>query len=219
MQGPYRVRGPENERFAVIIAGSEKVFVDGRLLIRGYNHDYVVDYNLGEVTFTNKVLITKFTRIRVDYEFSDQSYSRSILSATHQQDWGKTKLFINAYSEKDNPNRPLAFDLSNDDKENLSEIGDNLEEAVISGIDSIGYSENRVLYKMIDTVNAMGITEQVLVFSTNRDSAYYEAQFTQVGVNRGAYIQLSNTLNGRIFNGLELTLKVYPKEILHRRFK
>ena len=199
VQGPYRVRGPENERFAVIIAGSEKVFVDGRLLTRGYNYDYVVDYNLGEITFTNRVLITRFTRIRVDYEFSDQSYSRSILTAKHEQQWAKTKLFVNAYSEKDNPNRPLSFDLTNEDKENLSKIGDDVGQAVISGIDSVGYSENRVLYKLIDTVDATGTAQSILVFSTNADSAIYQAQFTQMGANRGNYIQLTNTLNGRVF--------------------
>ena len=70
---------------------------------------------------------------------------------------------------------------------------------MISGVDSVGYSENRVLYKMIDTVDALGISQQILVFSNNPDSAYFEAQFTQVGTNRGAYIQLSNNFNGRVF--------------------
>ena len=138
----------------VILAGSEKVFVDGQLMKRGFNYDYVVDYNLAEIEFTNRVLITKFTRIRVDFEFSDQNYSKSILAASHQQQWKKTKVFVNAYSEKDNKNRPLTYNLSNSDKEALSRIGDNLEQAVVSSIDSIGYSENRVLYKSVDTVDA-----------------------------------------------------------------
>ena len=81
--GPYRVRGPNNERFIIVIAGSEKVFVDGIELTRGFDNDYIIDYNLGEVTFTNKVLITQFSRIRMDFEFSDQNYARSIFQASH----------------------------------------------------------------------------------------------------------------------------------------
>ena len=199
VQGPYRVKGPNNERFVVILAGSEKVFVDGKPLVRGFNYDYIVDYNLGEITFTNRVLITKFTRIRVDFEFSDQNYSKSIMSATHQQQWEKTRVFVNAYSEKDNQNRPLTFSLSNSDKEELSKIGDNLDEAVINSVDSVGFVENQVLYKMVDTVDAIGIKQQVLVFSVHPDSAVYQASFSQVGFGKGDYIQLSNTLNGRVF--------------------
>ena len=71
VQGPYRVQGPKNERFLIILVGSEKVFIDGKQLKRGYDQDYIIDYNLAEITFTNRVVITQFTRIRVDYEFSD----------------------------------------------------------------------------------------------------------------------------------------------------
>ena len=199
VQGPYRVQGPNNERFVVILAGSEKVFVDGKLLTRGYNFDYVIDYNLGEITFTNRVLINKYTRVRVDFEFSDQNYSKSILSASHQQQLGKTKVFVNAYSEKDNENRPLAFQLTNEDKQNLSKIGDDLEKAVISSIDSVGYFENKILYKMVDTLDATGAQKSVLVFSNHPDSAFYQARFTQVGIGKGDYLQSSNTLNGRVY--------------------
>jgi hypothetical protein len=199
VQGPYKVQGPNNERFVVILAGSEKVFIDGKLLTRGYNYDYVIDYNLGEITFTNRVLITKYTRIRVDFEFSDQNYSKSILTASHEQQWKKTKIFVNAYSEKDNENRPLAFQLSNEDKRNLSQIGDELDKAVISGIDSVGYTENQVLYKMVDTLDATGMPRSILIFSNHPDSAHYNARFTQVGFGKGEYIQSNNTLNGRVY--------------------
>lgn len=199
VQGPYRVRGPNDERFVVILAGSEKVFVDGLLLIRGYNNDYVVDYNLGEITFTNKVLITKYTRIRVDFEFSDQNYSKAILAAAHEQQWRKTRVFVNAYSEKDNKNRPLTYQITNDDREDLSKIGDNLGNAAISGIDSVGFSQNRIRYKMIDTVDASGRLQSILVFSTNPDSAVYQARFSQIGQGRGNYLQSNSTLNGIVF--------------------
>ena len=69
----------------IILAGSEKVFIDGEQMVRGYDNDYIIDYNLAEITFNNKVVITQFTRIRVDYEFFDQNYSRFIVQVGHQQ--------------------------------------------------------------------------------------------------------------------------------------
>jgi hypothetical protein len=57
--GPYRISGPSNERFVIIMANSERVFLDGKLLQRGFNADYVIDYNQAEITFTPKVLITQ----------------------------------------------------------------------------------------------------------------------------------------------------------------
>src|SRR5690606_2971291 len=56
--GPYRIKGPQNERFVIIMANSEKVFLDGKLLKRGFNYDYTIDYNQGEITFTTHVLLT-----------------------------------------------------------------------------------------------------------------------------------------------------------------
>ena len=86
-------------------------------LTRGFNNDYVIDYNLGEITFTNKVLITQFSRIRVDFEFADQNYSRSIVQASHYQSNDKLNFSLNFYRERDNRNQPLAIDLTDEEFE------------------------------------------------------------------------------------------------------
>lgn len=192
--GPYKLRGAQNEPFVIVLANSEKVYLDGRLLERGFNYDYTIDYNQGEITFTNRVLITAFSRVRVDFEYSDRNYSRSIISGNHYQTLGRVKLFANYYRERDNANRPLTFDLSNDEKNYLSSIGDDLNKAVISGVDSISFNPNLTLYKKVDSLGS-----PVYVFSTHPDSAVFDVSFSDVGLGNGNYRLSNRNVNGRIY--------------------
>lgn len=197
LSGPYRLRGPDGERFIIVIANSEKIFLDGRLLKRGFNEDYVIDYNLAEITFTPRVLITKFSRIRVDFEYTSQSFSRSILSASHRQSNGKTSAYFEVYREKDNPFKALTFDLTEADRQVLSSIGDDLSQAVIPGADSVGYTANRILYAKTDTVDSQGKPYSIFKYSTDPQRAVYQVSFSQVAA--GDYRQLPLGLNGKVY--------------------
>lgn len=199
LSGPYRIPGPDAQRFLLILANSERVFIDGEQLTRGFDNDYIIDYNSGEITFTNKVLITQFTRIRVDYEYSDQNYSRSISVGSHEQSIGKLKIGVSAYSEQDNENRPLLFDLTDDDKVYLSSIGDSLELATTTTVDSVGYSEDLILYKKVQIIDNDGNAHQVYQYSTNPDSAVYKLSFSEVGYGNGDYELLQSNTNGRVY--------------------
>lgn len=196
--GPYRLRGPGNERFIIVISNSEKVFLDGKLLQRGWDYDYVIDYNLGEITFTNKVIITKFSRVRVDFEYSDRNYSRTIVSADHNQKSGRFSFYSNFYQEKDNPNQPLLFNLREQDKLLLSEIGDDLDQAMVPSFDSVGFSKNQILYAKKDTIYE-GMQYAIFKFSSNPEEAFYKVGFNQVGVGKGNYRQKRATANGRVY--------------------
>lgn len=77
-QGPYKILGPNNEPAIVIIEGSDAVFVNGILLERGENKDYIIDYNLAEIRFTTTFPITNDMRIRVEFQYSDRNYARFI---------------------------------------------------------------------------------------------------------------------------------------------
>ncbi|MGD1960321.1 MAG: hypothetical protein ACFB2Y_15785 [Fulvivirga sp.] len=197
--GPYRIPGPNNEFFVIILANSERIFLDGKRLERGFNKDYVIDYNIGEVTFTNQVLITEFSRIRIDYEYSDQNFNRTISTASHQQTLGKLKLGVHTYSEADNRNRPLTFDLTNDNKQLLSEVGDDLDRAVASGVDSVAFSPEIVLYAQKDTTDSDGNPTRIFQYSTDPDSAFFNVAFSDVGAGNGNYVQIQSTANGRVF--------------------
>ena len=194
-QGPYRLRGNENEPFIIVLSGTEKVFIDGRLLERGQEFDYVINYNTAEVIFTSRNLITKDVRIVVEFQYSDQNYARSLVQGSALYKTDKFSFWANAYSEQDAKNQTIQQELSLSQRQLLSEIGDSLSLAQTNSIDSIGFLENQNLYKLIDS---MGI-DSVLVYSINPDSALYRAVFTFVGAGNGNYVLANFNALGKVY--------------------
>ncbi len=194
VQGPYKLRGNNGERFVIIMANSEKIYLDGHLLQRGFDRDYVIDYNLGEITFSATVVITQYSRIRVDFEYANQYYSRSNLSASQEFRKGKSRVYVNFYREKDNPNNSLAFDLSDQDKLALAQVGDVDGLAAISGVDSTGYIENAILYARIASAGSTYYQA-----SNDADVALYQVSFSEVGEGNGSYVVTGTTSNGRVY--------------------
>jgi len=196
-QGPYRLEGSQNERFIIILAGTEKIYMDGLLLVRGLEKDYVIDYNSGELTFTANRMITKDSRVIAEYEYSDQNYNRSVYTFETDYDSRKLHLHFNAYSEQDGKLSSGLNDLSAEDKRFLAGLGDSTTSVLSSTIRlrEEGYDPNIVMYKLVDTL-PFG---EVLVRSTNPDSARYVAKFTLVGQGNGDYIRTSSEDNGEVY--------------------
>jgi hypothetical protein len=194
-QGPYRLVGAENEPFIIVLSGTEKVFIDGKLLERGQEFDYVIDYNTAEVTFTSRNQITKDSRIVVEFQYSDQNYARSLFQTSTTYQSKRMKFWFNAYSEQDAKNQSLQQELSLGQKGVLSMIGDSLDLARTSSIDSVGFFENQNLYKLV----AVGGVDSVLVASVNPDSAVYRATFEFVGANNGDYRFSNYNALGKVF--------------------
>ncbi len=194
-QGPYRLRGNENEPFIIVLAGTERVYIDGKLLERGQEFDYTINYNSAEVVFTSRNLITKDSRIVVEFQYSDQNYARSLVQTSTTYTSKKLDFWLNAYSEQDAKNQTLQQELSYSQKLLLSQIGDSLDLAATNSIDSIGWYENQVLYKMIDSLGF----DSVLVSSVNPDSALYRAVFTFVGPGKGNYVFSNFNALGKVF--------------------
>jgi hypothetical protein len=194
-QGPYRLVGSENEPFIIVLSGTEQVFIDGRLLERGQEFDYIINYNNAEVIFTSRNQITKDSRIVVEFQYSDQNYARSILQASTSYSSKKFDFWLNGYSEQDAKNQSLQQELTLSQKELLSKIGDSLQLARTSSIDSIGYIDNQILYQLIDSLGY----DSVLVFSVNQDYAIYSAVFQLVGFGNGDYVLDNYNALGRVY--------------------
>lgn len=190
VQGPYRLSGVNGERDIIIIAGTEKVFVDGNELKRGEIHQYTIDYSLAEITFNPQFIITTASRIVVDFEYSDRRYTRNIfLAGARSKVTNGLSLGVQYIREGDDQDSPIDLSLSDSDKELLRQAGDSRFSAVRSGAaialpDSFG--TRRGFYLSRDTV-INGVTETIYIYSSSDTAAIYNVNFTFVGDFKGDY--------------------------------
>jgi hypothetical protein len=194
-QGPYRMRGNDNEPYIIILSGTEKVFIDGRLLVRGQDADYVINYNSGELTFTTKNSITKDIRIVIEFQYSDQNYARALAISSVQLKSKNASFWINSFSEQDLKNQTVQQALTADQKQLLGNVGDSLYLAKSLSIDSIGFVDNQNVYEKKDSSGYSA----VLVFSVNPLKALYQAVFSYVGPKKGNYVYSHSTALGKVY--------------------
>lgn len=193
-QGPYKLKGSNGELYVLVISGSERVYVNGILLERGENKDYVIDYNAGEIVFTSLFPITSEMRINVEYQFTDRNYTRFVTYAgvTHERkDWS---LGGYLYSENDVKNQPLQQNLSPEQVQALVDAGDDPTQMVAPSAYIDSYSANKILYRKI-TVNNVEAFE----YSTNPEDVLYNVRFNLVGNNQGNYTIGNNAAVGKIY--------------------
>ena len=193
-QGPYRLYGNENESFIIILSGTENVYIDGVLLKRGQNNDYIIDYNTSEISFTANTLINKDKRIIVEFQYSDKNYARSLLQSSTTIKKNNSSFYIHGYGEQDSKNQPLQLDFDILDRQTLENIGDNIDLAIGSGIDSVEFNQATNLYQKIDSLGY-----EVYQYSTNEQQAVYMLTFSNVGQGNGNYKIKENNALGKVF--------------------
>lgn len=195
VQGPYRLNGVNNERDIIIIAGTEKVFLDGVEMKRGENNDYTIEYSNATITFTPNRLITSASRISVDFEYTDRQYSRNFFGAGVISSLfnNKLKFGFEYLREGDNQDSPIDISLSESDKEILSQAGDDRNKAVKSGVrlaepDSLGIV--RGIYSKVDTL-INGNIFSYYVYNPGDSSSIFNVSFSYVGEGNGDYVRES----------------------------
>lgn len=194
-QGPYRLTGANDELYFVVLAGTERVYIDGELLQRGEDRDYVINYNTAEITFTPKRMISKDRRIQVEFEYADRNYLNTNLYLANETDIGtRFKLRMGVFSNQDAKNSPINQHLDAGSKRFLAGIGDSISQAFYPVASRDTFSSSRIMYKKVE----IG-TDSIYVYSTSPDSAFYYLSFVDVGAGRGNYLPAELAANGKVY--------------------
>jgi len=193
-QGPYKLVGKNGELYVLVIIGSERVYVNGVLLKRGQENDYIIDYNSGEIVFTPQFPITSEMRIVVEYQFSENNYSRFITYDGGTFTDKKWNFGAIVYSESDLKNQPIQQNLSQDQASILIEAGDDTNLMVAPSAVVATYDEKKIQYKK----STLGTTT-TYEYSTDPNDELYNVTFTLVGQAKGNYILTNPTSVDKIF--------------------
>ena len=201
-QGPYKITGSNPttmaEQYILLISGSEMVFVNGVLLKRGENNDYIIDYNTAEISFMPTYPITADMRITVEYQYADRNYTRFVTYNGAEYKTDKFNIGFSFYNENDAKNQSLQQDLSNSQKEILALAGDDISKMNVSSAYADVFEEHKILYKK-ESQNG----QEFFVFSNDENDNLFNVRFTYVGSNNGNY-QIETTIaSGRIYKYIQ----------------
>jgi hypothetical protein len=193
VQGPYQLTGLNGEKDIIVIAGTEKVFLDGIDMRRGENNDYTIEYSNATITFTPKQLITDASRIAVDFEYTDRRYARNLFGggATSKLFDNKLNFSFQYLQEGDDQDAPIDITLTEEDKQILEDAGDDQLKAVKPGValapeDSLGNRQG--IYVAIDTL-INNETFTYYFYNPGDSLAIYIVSFSYVGDGVGDYIR------------------------------
>ena len=199
-QGPYKLKGNVGEGTIMVLYGSERVYVDNKMLTRGKDEDYVIDYNLGEIIFTPKILITAEKEIHVEYEYSDLAYSRYTLHTFNEINLGEKdqfKVTFNFFQEEDMKNHSIQPQLTDSMKLMMSQLH-NETTFLYPGAILSDYFPGEPLYIQVDTI-VDGVIYTIYQQSTNSDEVLYRLNFSYLGAGKGNYKLNIAATNGRAF--------------------
>ncbi len=181
VQGPYELLDGARLDQSFIVAGSERVWVDGSIATRGADRDYVIDYVRGTITFTERRPVGPENRLAVDFETSTTGYSRTVFSVGADSLLaGPATIKIAFLQEADDPNRPTDGELSVADQDTLSLAGDDPTRAFGNGVTPTEPGEGQYVERFtVDDVRFFEVAD-----STGGD---FNVSFVRVSAGEGDY--------------------------------
>lgn len=198
VQGPYRLRGLNGERFIIVVAGTERVYIDNVLMTRGEENDYIIDYGLGEIYFTSNRIITDLSRITVDFQYIDAEYQRTFISTDVQSKIGERTSVGVTYLRSAENDDILLSGLSESELEVLQQAGDGA--AIVSGVRSFNpeIDGSSVSYERRDTV-VDGTSITYYNPNPSLQAEGFRVRFSNVGDGNGSYVRAGQTINGVVY--------------------
>ncbi|MET0634998.1 MAG: hypothetical protein ABWZ25_03155 [Chitinophagaceae bacterium] len=195
-QGPYRLQGANNEIFFIVLANTERVFIDGQLLQRGEDQDYVINYNTAEVTFTPRRMITKDSRIQIEFEYADRNFLNANFYLSEEVEVNeKLKIRLGAFTNTDSKNSSINQVLDPQQKQFLGQLGDSIQRAFYPSATLDTFVVGKILYEKIYTG-----TDSFYQYSNDALLAKYNLSFLEVGQGNGNYVpDYANGANGKVF--------------------
>jgi len=189
-QGPYQLTGRNGESDIIVLAGTERVWLNGEKLTRGESNDYVIEYGNGQVRFTTKRLISSESRIEIDFEYfpSVQKYNRNVYSAAAASSFASNRIRfgLRIYRESDDPSQVLESEgLSAEEKSIIRASGDSALSAITSGAVYRGALAGD--YVKIDTL-VNSTSDSIYVYAGKNLGDYY-VSFSFIGENQGDYVR------------------------------
>jgi hypothetical protein len=192
-QGPYRLYAPSGERNIIIIAGTERIYIDGSLMERGEQNDYIIDYSTSEIRFQPRRIITNLSRINIDFQYTDEKYSRNLFTASLGgiEPSGTIGLRGIYLREGDNQHAPRNITLSDADKAIIASAGSDPTKAIKSGSQFVGRDSTgkaRGIYAKFDSSSST-----IYRYLPGDTNSLYLVNFSFVGNNKGNYRRISST--------------------------
>ncbi len=200
VQGPYRLTGRDDEEFIIVLAGTERVYINGQRVDRGEENAYIIDYGLGEVFFTNNLLIKDETRIVIEYEYVDQNFNRTLIAAEGGDEFfdGKLKIGASIIRQADGDELLSQQTLTESDIDLLRGVGDNLRNAVVPGerLATDDDDEFNIRYAKVDTTLG-GEVFSIFKNIPGSNQSIYIVTFSRV--EGGSYRRVSSAVNGLLY--------------------
>jgi len=142
-QGPYILTGRSGTPGVTVVAGSERVWLDGEPMVRGRDRDYVIDYAAGEIEFTERRPVSSDNRITVDYEYALGDFARDIYGGRGRAPvlGGAADVGVSFLREADDRGAAEGAGLSDDDVSLLRAAGDDAALAWDDGVSFVGAGE------------------------------------------------------------------------------
>ncbi|MDI6738829.1 MAG: hypothetical protein QME74_00510 [Candidatus Edwardsbacteria bacterium] len=176
-QGPYQLTASDGTRDFRVLANSQKVWLDGELLQAGATADYVMDYERAELTFTPRRPISRDSRVVASFQYSAQSYRRSLYFSSVRVPLGSHIVLRAAFlQEGDDAGHTTGLALSDSQRAALGRAGNDTAKLWIDG------------GTKMEPGSGQYVRQDSFYVYAGPNAGDYAVSFTGVGTDRGDYV-------------------------------